>query len=141
MSMESPEMNSLAVLLAAVKGYRTYLASAAALLLSIAPLFGILSPTNGMALSVAAIACAHIFQRMAQSDHALTISELAQDFSDFSDAVKPALGIIEPTKTLPFFTTLPCGNNCACKAATTAPNGPTSSTPSTVPTVSSSEQN
>ncbi len=92
-------MDALVFALGLLKGYRTYLAAAAAILTSVASLVGMVDPVNGTAVSVAMIAVAQIFHRIAASDHALTLAEIQTDISDLV-AVIPKSPLAQPA-TIP----------------------------------------
>ena len=84
-------MTSLVDLLNLFKGYRTYLASAATILSSVATVAGFIDPTCGTAISAACIGVAQVFHRMASADHQESLLELMQDFRDLSADIKPLL--------------------------------------------------
>lgn len=59
-----------------LNGYKTYLASAATILISLSSLVGFISPTKGVALATLCIGVAQLFQRMAS---AATVDKLIAD--------------------------------------------------------------
>jgi hypothetical protein len=80
-------MDALVFALGLLKGYRTYLSAGAAILTSVSSLVGIVDPVNGTAVSMAMIAVAQIFHRIASSDHALTLAEIQVDIGDLVAAL------------------------------------------------------
>ncbi|MEI8018575.1 MAG: hypothetical protein WCH39_10285 [Schlesneria sp.] len=92
-------MDALVFAFGLLKGYRTYLAAGAAILTSVASLVGVVDPVNGAAISMAMIAVAQIFHRIASSDHALTLAEIQADISDLVAAI-PQPAVAQPA-TIP----------------------------------------
>jgi hypothetical protein len=75
-------MNLIASIWTAAQGYRTYLASGAAILTALAGLVGILPSSTAQGLAVTFGALAAIALRLSQSNHALTLAEALQAIQD-----------------------------------------------------------
>jgi hypothetical protein len=61
-------MTALTDLVAALKGYRTYLAATSAMLTSVATWLQLVDPSQGTAVALAMMSAAQIFQRMATAE-------------------------------------------------------------------------
>lgn len=91
----------LAQVWTAAKGYRTHLASAAAILSALAGLAGVLPSATSQGLAVAFGGLAAIALRLSQSDHALTLAEALQALQDAKaalDAIGKATGTLDTSK-------------------------------------------
>lgn len=93
---------------AALQGYRTYLASTAAILSALAGLAGVLPSATSQGLAVAFGALAAICLRLSQADHALTLMEALQALEDAKAAYETVFVSAEPIQqpeppaTIPF---------------------------------------
>ena len=74
---------------AALKGYKTYLASAAAILTSLAGLAGLIPNADAQAIALVFGGIAAICLRLSQSDHALTLQEALDAIDELRKLVNP----------------------------------------------------
>lgn len=86
-----------------MQGYRTHLASIAAILSALAGLAGVLPSATSQGLAVAFGGLAAICLRLSQADHALTLKEALQALQDAKAAIEPVISQPpEPPPTIPF---------------------------------------